>query len=404
MDESKILTAIQTGWLSVEAFGLLRRYARHGKLPSPEKIDPERRFKFSERVPNLYTQLIISLQELRITSARLIPELPPPIPDDLSQLLLEAKADITPLWERFDGWSSQVWNTLQVSEPLAGQAFTCGGDLADTYWYAQGAGADKLAGMLRSFRLSYMAERVDDLADHLPIHVAQAIHHSLARWGIGERVNGLDKEQQKRILDRLESQLKVWRDLLFGLRNPDSYLTPHDKRRITWGAVAATAGLVVFVGVAVWLAVLLLAGLGRNLIGASMSLPVDTSQISSDVLAYLSNWQNWSALLATLSSVLAVLTGVVKGLSGWLWAFYRNCHQALTLGQIKYRTYRSASFRRKERTGSSPRILVLGFSKGAIQSEIAKTRRLRQSAIIHQCVNRLENIHTVFLWEACHMP
>ena len=108
MSETTVLTALQTGWLVVEAFGLLRRYARHGKPPAPGNIDADRRFNFSERDPNLYTQLVVSLQELRTISARLIPELPPPLPDDLSQLLLEAKTDINPLWERFDGWSSQV--------------------------------------------------------------------------------------------------------------------------------------------------------------------------------------------------------------------------------------------------------------------------------------------------------
>jgi hypothetical protein len=104
------------------------------------------------------------------------------------------------------------------------------------------------------------------------------------------------------------------------------------------------------VGLVVWLVVLVLAILGRSLIGSTMKLPLDTARVGSEVLAFLSNWQNWSALLATASSVLAVLTGVVKGLSGWLWAFYQNCHQALVLRQIKYRTYRSASFRRTKKT------------------------------------------------------
>jgi hypothetical protein len=49
MSETSILTALQTGWLAVEAFGLLRRYARHGKPSLPGNIDAERRFNFSER-------------------------------------------------------------------------------------------------------------------------------------------------------------------------------------------------------------------------------------------------------------------------------------------------------------------------------------------------------------------
>jgi len=190
---------------------------------------------------------------------------------------------------------------------------------------------------------------VNDLAPHLPEHAAQAIRDSLEQWGIGETVKKMDSDSQDRLLVRLESQVKVWRDLLFGLRQANSYLTPRDQRQIAWGAVAASAGLVILVGLGAWLAVLLLAGLGRSLMGSAMKLPVDTTQIGGDMLAYVTNLQNWSALLATVSSVLAVLTGVVKGLSGWLWAFHQNVHQALTLRQIKFRTYRDPSFRRKEK-------------------------------------------------------
>ena len=348
MNENTILTAFQTGWLSVESFGLLRQYARHGKPSSREKIDPDRRFNFCKRDPNLTMQVMISLQELKTTSARLVPEVPPPLPEDLFQLLLEAKKDIAPLWERFEGWSSQIWNTLQVRDPLAGQAFTCGGDLADTYWHAQGAGADKLAEMLRSYRLGYITERLDDLSCHLPENAAQAIRHSLEHWSIGEQVKGMDGDRQKRILERLESQVKVWRDLLFGLRRAESYLKPRDQRQVAWQAVAATAGLVLLVGLVVWLAVLLLAGLGRNLVGLAMSVPVDTAKIKSEMVTSLVDWQNWSSLLATVSSALAVLTGVVKGLSGWLWGFHLKCRQAFILRRIEQRTYRDYAFRRKE--------------------------------------------------------
>jgi hypothetical protein len=34
-----ILLSLRLGWLAVESFGLLRRYARHGKPPSPQKVD-----------------------------------------------------------------------------------------------------------------------------------------------------------------------------------------------------------------------------------------------------------------------------------------------------------------------------------------------------------------------------
>ena len=347
---NKVLLALRLGWLAVEAFGLLRRYASHGKLPSAAKVDSNRRFNFTKRDPTLYEQLIVALQLLKATSAQLVPGLPPPIPDDLAGYLQAAKDDIKPLWVRFEDWSNQAWNTLQVADPLAGQAFTCGGDLADTFWYAQGEGAAKLVEMLRSYRLLYIAERVDDLAKLLPELAAPAIRHSLERWSIGEKVKNLDEEHQKRLLERLESQLKVWRDLLFGLRQTGSYLTPRDRRQVAWGAGTAATGLVILVGLAAWLAVLILAGLGRSLMGSALQLPADTSKISSEVTAYLSNWQNWSALLATVSSILAVLTGVIKGLSGWLWNFHRGCQQALTLRAIQQQTYREYDLPEKAKT------------------------------------------------------
>ncbi len=337
---NKVLLALRLGWLAVEAFGLVRRYARFGKLPSADKVDINRRFNFTKREPTLYEQLIVAIQLLKITSEKLLPGLPPPIPDDLTSYMQAAKEDVDHLWAPLEDWSNQAWNALQVTDPLAGQAFTCGGDLADTFWYAQGAGAGKLDETLRSYRLLYIAERVDDLTAYLPEQATQAIRHSLEHWSIGEKVKDLDEERQKRLLERLESQLKVWRDLLFGLRQVSSYLTPRDRRQITWGAAAAATGLIILVGLVVWLAVLILAGLGRSLMGSAMNLPVDTSKISSDVSTYLSNWQNWSSLLAVVSSTLAVLTGVIKGLSGWLWAFQRNIHQALTLHAIQQRTYR----------------------------------------------------------------
>jgi hypothetical protein len=348
MKENPILIAFQTGWLSVEAFGLLRRYALHGRNPSPEKVDERRRFRFTDRDQNLTEQLQSALQMLKSTASQLLPEMHPPIPDDPSELLGVTKKDIPPYWSRFEEWSSRVWNELQISNPLAGQAFICGGDLADTYWYAQRAGADKLAEMLDSYRLTYIAERLNDFSNHLPEVAVLAIQHSLERWSIGEQVKERDFDRQKDLLERLESQAKVWRDLLFGLRQGNSYLKPNDRRLVASLSIAATFGVMVLVGFAVWLAVLVLAGVGRSLMGTVTNLPVNKSTISREMVTYLFNWESWSSLLATGSSVLAVLTGVVKGLSGWLWGFYQNIYKAMTLKRIQYRTVRSKKKRQKE--------------------------------------------------------
>jgi hypothetical protein len=340
---NRVLVAVQLGWLSVESFGLLRRYARHGKPPSLEKTDASRQFNFTERAPNLYEQLLISLHSLRATAAQVVPDWPPPIPADPLDLLEAVKADKGSLdryWGEFERWSWEVWNTLQIRNPLIGQAFTCGGDLAATYWYPQGAGADKLAETLRSHRLRYVAERVDDLAENLPDRAAQVIHHGLDRWSIGEMVKGMDADGQKRALERLEAQVKVWRDLLFGLRQAGSYLRARDRRRVAWGALAATAVLVILVGLAAWLAVLLLSAAGRALLASSSGLPVQVTEISSDLVGRLLNWQTLSALLATLSSVVVVLAGFITRLSGWVIAFYQKVGDRLELRQVYKRSIR----------------------------------------------------------------
>jgi hypothetical protein len=339
-----ILLSYRLGWLAVESFGLLRRYALHGKPPSPQKIDASRRFNFIERDPNLYEQLLISMLTLKATAARLVPSLPPPLPADPVDLFVQVKSDrqsLDRVWGEFERWSQEVWNALQIQGSLIGQAFAYGGDLAATYWYTQEGGVVRLAEMLRSYRLDYVAERLEDLTDYLPQHAALVIHHSLEHWSIGEEIKGMDETGQNRLLERLGAQAKVWRDLLFGLRQADSYLLASDRRRIAWGAAAATALLVVLVGLAVWLAVLLLSAAGRALLASNTSVATQATEASSDLVTQLLNWQNWSALLATLSSVIVVLTGFITRLSGWMIAFHQSVKNWLEFRRIFNRTLRT---------------------------------------------------------------
>ena len=166
----------------------------------------------------------------------------------------------------------------------------------------------------------------------------------------GER-NG--PRRQERLLERLEAQVKVWRDLLFGQRQAASYLTPGDQRQVAWGAAAASAGLVLLVGLVVWRR-FYPGRAGPQPDGRHPQPAAGPDPGGWGCLAYLSNWQNWSALLATLSSVVAVLTGVVKGLSGWLWSFHQRVNRALTLRKIQQRTYRDYRLVKKERPAANP--------------------------------------------------
>ena len=339
-DRDAILSAVQLGWLTVEAFGRLRRYARARRRSSSDKNDAARRFNFSDRDPSLTDQMLIALRQIKGFSALLMPDLPPPIPDDPAAWSEQAVKDLDALWGEFEGWSQEVWNTLQVKDPLAGRALTFGGGLADTYWHADGVGARKLADLLRAPRLEHIAGRFDTIAEQLPEHSAEVIHHTLYRWRVADQLKGFDEDQNKRVLNRLEAQSKVWHDLLFGLQRAESYLTIGDRRLISWGASGMTTLLVVLVSGIVWLAVLLLAGAGRSLLASTTGLSVQLPQSSGDLMAEMLNWQNWSALLATLSSVVVILVGLISQLSGWMIAFHKRTYAWLKLRRIYNRTYR----------------------------------------------------------------
>jgi hypothetical protein len=334
------LLSLRLGWLTVEAFGRLRRWARSGRPPSPAAGNAAQRFIFSNRDPNQNDQLLISLKQAQQVASQLLPNLPPPIPGDLASLLEIARQDIDALWCEFETWSRAAWNALQVVDPLAGQAFSYGGSLADTYWHAAGSGAGELPKLLRAQRLEGIAERFDSLAGHLPEHAAQVIHHTLYRWRTAGQLIDLNDEQKKHLLKRLEAQAKVWCDLLFGLQRAEDYLRREDRRLIAWGAFGATALLAILVALAAWLGVLLLAGAGRALLASLPGVQEELSGAGSALAAGVLNWQNWAALLATLSSVVVVLTGFITHLSGWMFGFHRQAKEWLKLRRIYARTNR----------------------------------------------------------------
>jgi hypothetical protein len=328
------------GWLAVEVFGRLRRYARARPQASGGKSDATRRFNFSDRDLSLTDQLLIAMQQTKAASFMLVPELPPPIPDDPAGWLDQGVEDMDALWGEFESWSRKVWNALQVSNPLAGRAFTYGGSLADTYWYADGAGAAKLSETLRAQRLEHIAARFDAIAEYLPDDSPEVIHHSLYRWRVAHELHNAGEERGHQVLERLEAQAKVWHDLLFGLQPARSYLTVSDRRLISWAAYGATAILVVSVGLIVWLVVLLLTGTGRGVLASATGISLQSAQGNIDLMAELLNWQNWSSILAALSSVVVVLTGFISQLSGWMIAFHKRIYAWLELRRIYLRTYR----------------------------------------------------------------
>jgi hypothetical protein len=161
------------------------------------------------------------------------------------------------------------------------------------------------------------------------------------KWRIGGEVEALgNEESRERVLRRLATQAKVWRDLLFGNRSAESHLALKDRRRISWGALAATGGLVLVVSILVWSAVLLLAVVGRSFLAAASPWSEQIAQASADLVEKLLTWQNVSALVATLSSVVVILTGVVSRATGWILEFHTRTRAWLKLTMICRRAYR----------------------------------------------------------------
>jgi hypothetical protein len=342
LSTDQVLFAVRLGWLTVETFGRLRRYARLGYKLEEIPGDANRRFSFSDRSLSERNEFFFAVDQLQRTAARLDPDLPPcPLPrhEQLDQLL-SGKLDLDACQSQLDHWSTQVWGALSTEDELTGRGFTYGGSLADTYWHTDILGPDRFAELLRPQRLEYLAARFDSIAEHLPHYAAPILHHTLYKWRDQGQINKLDTTGKKRALKQLESQAKVWHDLLFGSRNAESYLLTMDDRLITAGTIGATFLLALIVVLGVWLVTLTMSTAGRTLTAEITGLSILLPEAQTAFLDELLNWQMWSSMVATLSSVVVLLSGLVTSLSGWVIWVYRRLKEWLKLQFIYQRTYR----------------------------------------------------------------
>jgi len=337
---SRILDCTRLGWLVVESFGRLRRWAKTGRVPGSSEGDAGKRFNFSDRQMNLYEQLLIALERLKETGNAVLPEIKTPVPANLNELLERARENIDSVWLDYETYSREVWNRLQIQNPEAGQAFTYGGSLGDTYWHAEGTGGEKLTELLSNYRLDNIANRFTTMSEQLDPDTAAVLQHTLGQWRVSEKVKQMDEGQRKRVLDRLEAQAKVWGDLLFGLQEAESYLLENDRKSIRWVSIGATVLLVALVGAGVWGAVLLLAGLGRTALAVSTGTVKLVPEDNSALMAELLDWEKWSSLLATFSSVVVVVTGYIQQVSGWINGFHGRVEGWLRMRAIFKRTTR----------------------------------------------------------------
>lgn len=339
---NQVLLAVRLGWLTVETFGRLRRYARSGYPLTGAPGDANRRFGFSDRSLTEQEELFFAVDQLHRTAARLKADLPPcPLPaqDKLAQLLA-GQPDLNACQGALDEWSRQVWTTLSTEDEKVGRGFTYGGSLADTYWYADVLGPDQFDELLRPQRLEYLAARFDSIAEYLPPDVAPVLHYTLYKFRDQRQLARLDAEGKRHAFNRLESQAKVWHDLLFGSRSADSYLLTLDRRWLALGALGITLVLVLAAMLGVWLFALTMSSAGRSLTAQMAGLPQEIAPAQSAIIGDVLDWQKWSTLLATLSSIVVLLAGLVSNVSGWILNIYRRLKAWLKLQFITYRTYR----------------------------------------------------------------
>lgn len=339
---NQVLLAVRLGWLTVESFARLRRYAHSGFPLTAAPGNASRRFGFSDRSLTEQEELFFAVDQLHRTAARLNGSLPPcPLPaqEQLAQLLA-GHPELDSCQGALDEWSRQVWTTLSTEDEKVGRGFTYGGSLADTYWYTDVLGPDGLAELLRPQRLEYLAARFDSIADYLPPDIAPVLHHTLYKFRDRGQATRLDSAGRQQLLKRLESQAKVWHDLLFGSRSADSYLLAPDYRWLTLAALGITLIFVLAAVVGVWFFALTMSNAGRTLTAEMTGLPREIGSAQSPFIGDMLDWQKWSTLLATLSSIVVLLAGLIGNVSGWILNIYRRLKGWLKLQFITYRTYR----------------------------------------------------------------
>lgn len=335
----RVLLAVRLGWLTVEVFGRLRHYVAASRKSERRPGDATRRFDFSSRALSEHDALLLTMDQLRSTATRLspgLPVLPLPEPEELGHV------DLNTLQGALDDWSTQVWVALSTRDDIIGRGFTYGGSLADTYWHATVLGPRRFDELLHPNRLEYMAHHFDGIADHLPPFAARVLHYTLYRWrGAYEYTKSQDSDGKRQVLKRLESQAGVWHYLLVGGRSAVDYLTADDRRFVTWLGAAVTTLFVAVVTILVWLAVLALSGAGRTAAAAMIvEFPGPLSEAQVAIVSDLLDWQKWSAILATVSSITVLIAGLVARLSGWVMALRNLVREWLTLRRIYRRTYR----------------------------------------------------------------
>lgn len=252
--------ALRLGWLMGEINGLLRHGAiRHQSVEARLRPgDSSPRLTVSDRDWNqnrshllradlhLFHKLALALDVWPDASQSEVPALL----HEYDQLLWQRRRRDVPdevrLYRAFEGWSVAAHGTLLARNEAAARAFIYGASMVDTYWFMRpppARGDDKRrpqerwVRLLQPDRLKAQSTRVGELERDLEPYLAAALKYSLRQWGVADKLeqtqSGKNEQvppgREKRLMANLEKQTYIWRDLILGIRSPESYLRGYDR-------------------------------------------------------------------------------------------------------------------------------------------------------------------------------
>lgn len=318
-EDQKTLNSLRLGWLTVEVYGRIRRLRSYKDITRDDK----RRFDFSNRELPRVEELFLAIEFLKQTHTQIgydLPEIPASLVtrgDDLKSW--KKKLDLGELHRDFEIWSKAVWAILSVEDGELGQAFTFGGSLADTYWHSD---LDASLHLVRPGRLFGISKRAAWLAESLPSYLGDILKYSLRYWA---KTNQNASEK----VSLPYNQKKVWSDLIYGFRSPESYLPRKDQRKILWLNWLISFVVVSILLVLIWIAVVLLIANSDEFLEWFTSFAGGQGVIVDELSKFVANIQNWSSVLAALSSTVVFLIGFIKSFSGWTISLHKSVGDTL---------------------------------------------------------------------------
>ena len=345
-----VLQALRLGYLTVEAYSRLKSRIDRGRYKAPA-ANPERRFEFTK--PNRQSQFYQILQsagQLHAQANALNLDVPPLPKDTELKALLETgitQATLAKLHHDLDDWAQRAGLQLSLRNEEAARAFGFGGSFASTYWdgYATDDAdcAKKFGSLLAAGRLRETIERLESLRHHLPPYATEALRYGMEYWSIGEKIKkrkDFDPEKTK-----LENQMTVWRDMLFGRRPPETFLDTRLRYRVQLQAYASTAALVIgglfLFWMFLWTVPTLIERLDFTRWLIATFSPA-TQLIHAEIPLQLDGVvKAGSAFLATISSVTVFIAGVISRVSGWILRLHARMDFRYRSRAIQKRTLRA---------------------------------------------------------------